>query len=106
MFEQYWDFLHAPTQEAALDKYMGKYASAAAQLVFTKDALVDAEAPEKSLRIASSGAMSRRYPVQDAQDYFSTPQEQAQEECDTVANGFAPESDVHNVDTDPGESVN
>jgi hypothetical protein len=105
MFELHWDFIHAPTQEAALDKYMSKYASAAAQLEFTKDALVDAEAPEKSLKIASSGAMSRRYPVQDAQDYFSSLQEQAQEECDTVANGFPPGPDVHNVDAGPGDSV-
>jgi hypothetical protein len=105
MFEQYWDFLHAPTQEDALDDNMGRYASAAARLVFSQNALVDAEAPVKSLRIAASGAMSRRYPVQDAQDYFSSPQEQAQEECDTVKNGFAPGPDVHNVDTGPGDAV-
>jgi hypothetical protein len=98
MFESHWDFIHAPTQKAALNDEMGLYASAAARMVFTKDALVDAEAPEKSMRIASSGAMSRRYPVQDAQ-------EQAQEECDTVKYGFPPEPDVHNVDTGSGESV-
>jgi hypothetical protein len=50
--------------------------------------LVDAEAPEHSLKIASSGAMARRYPIQDAQDYWSSPQERAQEEQDAMMNGF------------------
>jgi hypothetical protein len=107
MFEAYWDFIQAPTQEAAGDsKPMGRYASAVAQLDFSDVIpLVDVEAPEKSQRIAHAGAMSRRYPVQYAQDYFSTHQEQAQEECDTVANGFAPEPDVHNVHTGSGDPV-
>jgi hypothetical protein len=105
MFEQHWDFIQAPRVENAPSPTAGKYASAAAQLVFTGTPLVDSEAPDKSSRIARSGAMSRRYPVQDAQDYFSRPQEQAQEECVTVANGFAPGPDVHNVDTGPGDSV-
>jgi hypothetical protein len=88
MFELHWDFLHAPTQESALNEDMGRYASAAARLTFTKDALVDAEAPENSLKIASSGAMSRRFPVQDAQDYFSSLQEQAQEEQEMMSKGL------------------
>jgi hypothetical protein len=50
--------------------------------------LVDAEAPEHSLKIASSGALARRYPIQDAQDHWSSPQEQAQEEFDALKYGF------------------
>jgi hypothetical protein len=84
---------------------MEKYASAAAQLVFTDLPLVDVEAPEKSQEISFAGAMSRRCPVQDAQDYWDTPKDQAQEECVTVEYGFAPGPDVHNVDTGPGDSV-
>jgi hypothetical protein len=89
MVEQYWDFLHAPTQEeAGEDKNLGKYASAAARLTFSENMLVDAEAPEHSFKIASAGAMARRYPVQDAQDYWKSPQEQAQEELETMQHGF------------------
>jgi hypothetical protein len=105
MVEEHWDFIQAPRVEDAASVPMEKYASAAAQLVFDSIPLVDVEAPEKSQRVAASGALSRRCPVQDAQDYWSTPQEQAQEECVTVANTFAPASDVHNVDTDAGDSV-
>jgi hypothetical protein len=105
MVEQHWDFLHAPTVESSLSIPMEKYASAAARLVFDSSLLLDVEAPEKSQRVADSGALSRRCPVQDAQDYWKSPQDQAQEECDTVNNGFAPASDVHNVDTDAGDSV-
>jgi hypothetical protein len=67
--------------------------------------LVDAEAPEKSQEIAYAGAMSRRCPVQDAQDFWSTIQEQALEESVTVKYGFAPGPGVHNVDTGQGDSV-
>jgi hypothetical protein len=105
MFEQYWDFIHAPLQEEAPCDSAGRYASAAAQLTFSCSALVDAEAPERSLSIAQSGAVSRKYPVQDALDFWSTPEEQAQEECATVEYGFAPEPDVHNVDTGLGDAV-
>jgi hypothetical protein len=106
MFETHWDFIQAPSVEDATSEPMGKYASAAARLDFSDlTPLVDVDAPEKSQRISSAGAMSRRCPVQDAQDYWSSPQEQAQEECVTVEHGFAPASDVHNVDTDAGDSV-
>jgi hypothetical protein len=89
MVEQYWDFLHAPTHEqAGDDQDMGKYVSAAARLTFSENMLVDAEAPEHSLKVASAGAMSRRYPIQDAQDYWSSPQDQAQEEAEAMREGF------------------
>jgi hypothetical protein len=105
MFETHWDFIQAPTVEDALNVGMERYASAAALLHFSSTPLVDVEAPEKSQRISSAGALSRRLPVQDASDYWSSPQEQAQAECVTVEHGFAPASDVHNVDTDAGDSV-
>jgi hypothetical protein len=106
MFLTHWDFIQAPSQEDATSVPMGKYASAAARLDFSDyTPLVDVEAPEKSQRIASSGALSRRCPIQDACDYWSTPQEQAQEECVTVEHGFAPAPGVHNVDTGAGDPV-
>jgi hypothetical protein len=105
--EQHWDFLHRPRVEDAIPDYipMEKYASAAARLRFSLNMLVDAEAPEKSQEHVYAGAMSRRCPVQDAQDYWTTLQEQAQEECDTVKYGFAPGPGVHNVDAGQGDPV-
>jgi hypothetical protein len=106
MFEAYWDFIQAPSQEVATSEPMARYASAAAQLDFSGCIpLPDVEAPEKSQRVSSSGALSRRCPIQDANDYWSSPQEQAQEECVTVLHGLAPVPDVHNVDTGTGDSV-
>jgi hypothetical protein len=90
IFEEYWDFIHAPLPENAPEESaQGRYASAAARMTFSCNALVDAEAPERSLSIARSGASSRKYPVQDSVDFWATSQEQAQEECATVENGFA-----------------
>jgi hypothetical protein len=43
----------------------------------------DSDAPEKSQRVAHFAALSRRCPIQDAQDYWSTLEEQAQEEIAT-----------------------
>jgi hypothetical protein len=40
-----------------------------------------------------------RCPIQDANDYWKSPEEQAQEESVTGEQGFAPAQDVHNVDT-------
>jgi hypothetical protein len=80
---------------------MSQYAVAAASLDFSDfTPFPDVEAPEKSQRISSVGALSRRCPIQDA-----TPQEQAQEESVTEQYGFAPAQDVHNVDTYAGDSV-
>jgi hypothetical protein len=107
MVEEHWDFIQAPRVEDAIPGYvpMEKYASAAARLVFTDVPLPDVDAPQKSQDISYAGAMSRRCPVQDAQDYWTPPKDQAQEECVTVKYGFAPGPDVHNVDTGPGDSV-
>jgi hypothetical protein len=99
MVEQHWDFMHAPSVESSFNNDdLGRYASAAARLVFDYTLLVDVEAPEKSQRIAASGALSRRCPIQDAQDYWTTPQEQAQEERDIVKNGLG--VDRSSPDTD------
>jgi hypothetical protein len=106
LFETYWEFIQAPSQEEATSESMSKYASAASGLDFSGAIpLPDVEAPEKSQRISSVGALSRRCPIQDANDYWSSPQDQAQEECVTVSHGFAPAPDVHNVDTGAGDSV-
>jgi hypothetical protein len=59
----------------------------------------DSLAPEKSQRVARTAPLSRRCPIQDAVDYWSSPEEQAQEESVTGTSGFAPAQDVHNVDT-------
>jgi hypothetical protein len=67
-------------------------------LTFSENMLVDAEAPEHSLKIASSGAMARRYPIQDAQDYWSTPQEQVQEEKEMMANGLGKDRSSPNTE--------
>jgi hypothetical protein len=58
----------------------------------------DSIAPEKSQRIARTAALSRKCPIQDAVDYWSTPEEQTREESVTGTSGFAPAQDVHNVD--------
>jgi hypothetical protein len=79
MFEAYWDFIQAPSQEEATSESMARCASAASQLDFSDcTPLPDVEAPEKSQRVSFSGALSRRCPIQDANDYWSSPQEQAQ----------------------------
>jgi hypothetical protein len=106
MFEVYWDFLTDPIHhmDACHSDSMSQYASAASSMDFS-DFIPqpDVEASEKSQRVSSVGALSRRCPAQDANDYWSSPQDQAQEECVTVSCGFAPASDVHNVDTGAGD---
>jgi hypothetical protein len=66
---------------------------------------LDSMAPDKSQRVANLAALSRRCLVQDAQDYWTTPQEQAQEESVTEQYGFAPAQDVHIVDACAGDPV-
>jgi hypothetical protein len=108
MFEIYWDFLTDPIHhpEVCHSAAISQYAAAASGLDFS-DFIPqpDVEASEKSQRVWSVGALSRRCPVQDATDYWSSPEDQAQEESVTVSCGFAPAPDVHNVDTGAGDSV-
>jgi hypothetical protein len=55
---------------------------------------VDAEASDKSCRIAHNAAVSRLCPIQDAIDYWG-----GQEVAVTGSGGSAPGQDSHNVDT-------
>jgi hypothetical protein len=55
---------------------------------------VDAEALDKSSRMAHDAAISRLCPIQDAIDYWVSP-----EETVTVSGGSAPDQSGHNVDT-------
>jgi hypothetical protein len=112
MFETYWDYLDDPTKHPDVDPSahhfspMPLYAEAVSAMDFSDfTPQPDAEAPEKSQRVAGLAALSRRCPIQDATDYWTTPQEQAQEESVTVEHGFAPAQDVHNVDTCAGDPV-
>jgi hypothetical protein len=112
MFEKYWDYLDDPTKHPDVDSSAQYFSSmqpyAEAVSVVDLSGFIpqpDAEAPEKSQRVASLAALSRRCPIQDATDYWTTPQEQAQEESVTEQYGFAPAQDVHNVDTCAGDPV-
>jgi hypothetical protein len=101
MFELFWDYLDDPTKHPDIDP-----SAAVSSMDFSGfTPQPEVEAPEKSQRIASLAALSRRCPVQDATDYWSSIQDQAQEESVTVEHGFAPAQDVHNVDTCAGVSV-
>jgi hypothetical protein len=110
--EKYWDYLEDPTKhpESKVDAQyyssMQQYTAAVALMDFSDfEPQPDSMAPEKSQRIASLAALSRRCLVQDACDDWASPQEQAQEESDTDSHGFAPAQDVHNVDTCAGDPV-
>jgi hypothetical protein len=103
---KYWDVLNDPTQHPDHDMSSHSLGSVKAMA----DALVsmsldswepqpDSIAPEKSQQIARTAALSRKCPIQDAVDYWSSPEEQAQEESVTGEQGFAPAQDSHNVDT-------
>jgi hypothetical protein len=108
MFEQYWDYLDHPTKhpQAKVDSNMQRYTEAVVPMDFSDFVpQPDSEASDKSQRVASLAALSRRCLVQDACDYWKSPQERAQEESDTESHGFAPAQDVHNVDTCAGDSV-
>jgi hypothetical protein len=76
MFEVYWDHLRDPTQHpdvcqtASYYAPMLAYSSAVSPMDFSDfTPLPDVEASEKSQRVSSEGALSRRCPVQDATDY-------------------------------------
>jgi hypothetical protein len=60
--------------------------------------LADAEASDKSCRVAHNASLSRRCHVQDAADYWN-PSGNAQVECDTDSGRPTPGQDRHNGDT-------
>jgi hypothetical protein len=59
--------------------------------------LVDAEASDKSCRVAHNAALSRRCPIQDATDYWN-PQDGRSSQV-TESGGPTPGQDSHGVDT-------
>jgi hypothetical protein len=90
---KYWDCLdnplrHPDCNESEFTKNaMGYYAEALSHMgLKSYEPKVDAEAPEKSLRIATQAALSRRKPIQDAHDCWN-PTGDAPEECDTEGIG-------------------
>jgi hypothetical protein len=103
IFEKYWDVLNDPTQHPDQDMSSHSRDSmsvmAEALSVMELDNWIpqpDTEAPERSQRIARTASLSRRYPIQDSNDYWKTPEEQAQEEIATGELGFIPaQSDMH-----------
>jgi hypothetical protein len=104
--EKYWDVLDDPSSHPDADPnahYFNSMKSMTEALrlmtLSSWEPQPDSTAPDKSQRVARLAALSRRCPVQDAVDYWSSPEEQAQEECGTGQAGFAPAQDVHNVDT-------
>jgi hypothetical protein len=104
--EKHWDVLNDPPQQPdgveSPHSFEAMKAMAEALAPMTLDSWEpqpDSIAPEKSQRIARTAALSRRCPIQDAVDYWSSPEEQAQEESVTGTSGFAPAQDVHNIDT-------
>jgi hypothetical protein len=106
VFEKYWDVLNDLTQHPdgveSSHSFDSKKAMAEALVPMSLDSWEpqpDSVAPEKSQRIARTAALSRRCPIQDAVDYWKSPEEQTQEESVTGESGFAPAQDVHNVDT-------
>jgi hypothetical protein len=106
VFEKYWNVLKDPTQHPDGVESSHSFSSMkdmamalAPMLLDFWEPQPDSIAPEKSQRIARTAALSRRCPIQDAVGYWSTPEEQAQEESVTASQGFAPAQDVHNVET-------
>jgi hypothetical protein len=101
VFEKYWDYLNDPVKhldcsETELTKdAMSELASALSTMDLSHFIpKVDAEAPDKSCRIAYPAAVSRKCPIQDATDYWGGRSSQ-----DTVSGGSAPGQGGYSVDT-------
>jgi O-glycosyl hydrolase len=102
IFQKYWDHLNDPLSHpdsgCESDHTKAAMNECAIALYSTDlssfEPMVDAEASDKSCRIARDAALSRRCPIQDAIDYWVS-----QEEAVTGSGGLAPGQDVHNVDT-------
>jgi hypothetical protein len=104
VFEKYWDCLHDPLQHPDCNEsdhtrsYTQEMASALASMTLESwEPQVDAEANEKSCRVAHFGALSRRCPIHDAADYWLPGH--AQESSVTDSGGPPPVQDRYNVDT-------
>jgi hypothetical protein len=90
VFEKYWDVLNDPTHHPDRDMSSHSFdsmkvmAEALAEMSLDSwEPQPDSVAPEKSQRIARTAALPRRCPIQDPNDYSSSPEEQAQEESVT-----------------------
>jgi hypothetical protein len=77
MFEQYWDHLDDPTEHPDVSQTAQYFTSmqlyVEAVSAFNMSGFIpqpDADAPEKSQRVASLAALSRRCLIQDATDYW------------------------------------
>jgi hypothetical protein len=122
LVEKYWDVLNSPIQLA--DRKTSEHSRSSmehiAQALQSMDCerwipLPDVQAPEKAQRISQTAAISRRCPIMDAHNYWTSVQDQAQEEAAMIvskaitgedrgspeqSSGIRAEPDSHNVDTD------
>jgi hypothetical protein len=79
---------------------MGYYAEALSHMdLRSYEPAVDSDAPDKSLRIATQAALSRRKPIQDAHDCWN-PTGHAPEECVTAGSGSL-SSPIAGTESDP-----
>jgi hypothetical protein len=100
VFQKYWNYLNDPLPhpdccESDFTKAaMYEFASALSEMDLSSFIPeVDAEAPDKSCRIAHDAAIARLCPIQDAIDYWLSPEEAA-----TVSGSSAPDQGGYNVD--------
>jgi hypothetical protein len=104
-FQRYWDYLDNPVnhpdgnESGHTKQNMSEMAAALSSMDLSSwEPLVEAEASDKSCRVAHSAAISRICPIQEATDYWN-PTGNAQESIGTDLGGPAPGQDSHNVDT-------
>jgi hypothetical protein len=91
IFERYWDVLCDPVQHPEFPDFQETDKTISYMQAMTIGIsgmslgnwvpLPEAQAPEKSIRVAHTAALSRRCPIQDASDYWGTLEDQAKEEA-------------------------
>jgi hypothetical protein len=91
VFLKYWDYLNNPTSRSDCSESvftkdaMSEMASALSNMNLSSfEPMVDAEASDKSCRIASNAAVSRLCPIQDAVDYRNPGNAQESSATDSV----------------------
>jgi hypothetical protein len=84
IIDKYWDYLNDPVthpdcNESEFTKTaMSHFAAALSPMDLSNfEPMVDSEAPDKSCRIATQAALSRRKPIQDAPDFWGPRRESA-----------------------------
>jgi hypothetical protein len=112
IIEKYWDVLNDPIRPPDQDMSPHSRDSMVAMAEALRPMVVDnwtpqpdTEASEKAQRVARTAALSRRCPIMDAQDYWSSQQEQAQEESDMINAGSITGVDSSSPDTDGSTSL-